>query len=47
MLPDLVAGLLPTTAQAQAAKALINKLTPDECDTVVSLAEVAELTRDR
>jgi hypothetical protein len=46
-LPDLVAGKLPTTEQAQAGKALINKLTPDECDTVVSLAEVEELTRAR
>ncbi|MEV4481612.1 hypothetical protein [Micromonospora coxensis] len=47
VLPDLVAGTLPTTAQAQAAKALINKLTDDECDRVTSLAEVERLARHR
>ncbi|OKI49052.1 hypothetical protein [Micromonospora sp. CB01531] len=46
-LPGLVAGELPTTAQAQAAKALINKLTPGECDEVVTLAEVEALARTR
>jgi ribosomal protein L40E len=46
-LPDLVAGSLPTTAQAQAAKALINKLTPEECDRVTSFADVEALARDR
>ncbi|MEE3919061.1 hypothetical protein V2I01_13660 [Micromonospora sp. BRA006-A] len=47
VLPDLLAGALPTTPQAQAAKALINTLTDDECDRVASLAEVAELARGR
>ena len=47
VLPDLVAGTLPTTRQAQAAKALINRLTDDECDRVASVAEVERLARDR
>ncbi|MBY8873283.1 hypothetical protein K7640_15725 [Micromonospora sp. PLK6-60] len=47
LLPDLVAGWLPTTPQAQAGKALINKLTDDECDRVTSLAEVESLARGR
>ncbi|WP_432994654.1 hypothetical protein [Dactylosporangium sp. CA-233914] len=46
-LPTLVAGDLPTTRQAQAAKALINKLTPEECDQVATLAEVEALARTR
>ncbi|MCZ7418545.1 hypothetical protein O7605_03305 [Verrucosispora sp. WMMA2121] len=46
-LPDLVAGALPTTRQAQAGKALINKLTDDECDRVVSFAQVEQLARGR
>jgi hypothetical protein len=47
LLPELLAGTLPTTDQAQAAKAMINKLTPEECDHVTSLAGVKDLTRDR
>lgn len=47
VLPALVAGDLPTTAQAQAGKALINKLTPEECDRVTTFAEVEELARSR
>ncbi|TDC84245.1 hypothetical protein E1193_06375 [Micromonospora sp. KC606] len=47
VLPALVTGDLPTTRQAQAAKALINKLTPEECDHVATLAEVEELARTR
>ncbi len=47
LLPALLAGELPTTPQAQAAKALINRLTPDECDTVTSLDEVARLALGR
>ncbi|MEU4593623.1 hypothetical protein [Micromonospora aurantiaca (nom. illeg.)] len=47
VLPDLLAGALPTTPQAQAAKAFINTLTDDECDRVVSLAEVVKLARGR
>lgn len=47
LLPDLLAGALPTTPQAQAAKALINKLTPAECDAVTSLAEIERLASGR
>lgn len=47
VLPALVAGALPTTEEAQAAKALINKLTPEECDQVATLADVEELVRTR
>ncbi|MEV2242202.1 hypothetical protein [Micromonospora sp. NPDC049891] len=47
VLPELVAGALPTTRQAQAGKALINKLTDDECDRVESFAQVEELARGR
>ncbi|GAA5192423.1 hypothetical protein GCM10023322_51990 [Rugosimonospora acidiphila] len=47
LLPTLVAGDLPTTPQAQAARALLNKLTPDECDRVVSFAEVERLAHGR
>jgi hypothetical protein len=47
LLPALVGGALPTTSQAQSAKALINKLTPEECDRVTSMAEVERLARGR
>jgi hypothetical protein len=47
VLPALVAGDLPTTRQAQAAKALIDRLTPEECDRVTSFAEVERLARGR
>ncbi|GIH15744.1 hypothetical protein [Rugosimonospora africana] len=47
VLPALVAGALPTTPQAQAAKALINKLTPEECDRVTTLTEVERLAHGR
>ncbi|MGW0433049.1 hypothetical protein ACWDV4_10985 [Micromonospora sp. NPDC003197] len=47
VLPDLVAGGLPTTKQAQAARALINKLTPEECERVTTFAEIEELARTR
>lgn len=43
LLPDLMEGVLPTTPQAQALKALINTLTPEQCDRVRTLAEVEEL----
>ncbi|GHJ12281.1 hypothetical protein TPA0908_02760 [Micromonospora sp. AKA38] len=46
-LPELVAGALPTTPQAQAAKALINRLADDECDRVASFAEVEALAKGR
>jgi uncharacterized protein YfaQ (DUF2300 family) len=47
LLPALVAGALPTTKEAQAAKTLINKLTPAECDQVATFADVEELARTR
>lgn len=47
LLPDLLSGPLPTTRQARAAKALINKLTPAECDRVTSLAEIERVARGR
>ncbi|WP_238161549.1 hypothetical protein [Micromonospora endolithica] len=47
VLPALLAGDLPTTAQAQSARAMINKLTPEECDQVTTLAEVEEIARTR
>ncbi|MDG4833645.1 hypothetical protein O7627_30690 [Solwaraspora sp. WMMD1047] len=42
-LPDLLAGHLPSTAQAQAARAQLNRLTPGQCDRVTSFAEVERL----
>lgn len=47
LLPALLAGDLPTTPQAQAAKALINRLTPEECDQVATFAEVERLAHSR
>jgi ribosomal protein L40E len=46
-LPALVSGAMPTTRQAQAAKALINKLTTEECEQVATFADVEELARGR
>jgi hypothetical protein len=43
LLPDLIDETLPTTPEAQAFKALINKLTPDQCERVTSVTEVEEL----
>lgn len=43
VLPDLIGGALPTTAQAQALKKLINRLSPEQCDRVRTIAEVEEL----
>lgn len=39
-LPDLLAGGLPTTAEAQRMKALINKLTDDELERLTSSADL-------
>ena len=39
-LPDLLAGALPTTAQAQHAKHLINQLTDDEVEHLVTPADL-------
>ncbi|WP_433387047.1 hypothetical protein [Micromonospora sp. KLBMP9576] len=47
VLPQLVAGALPTTRQAQAGKALINRLSDEECDRVTDFAQVEELARGR
>ena len=46
-LPGIHAGHLPTTAQAQAARALINRLTDAEAERVTSLAEVTALAERR
>lgn len=46
-LPDVLDGVLPSTPQAQAAKAKINKLTAAECDRVTSMAEVDALVDER
>ncbi|MGI5128551.1 hypothetical protein ACQEVB_17205 [Pseudonocardia sp. CA-107938] len=43
LLPDLVDGALPTTPEAQAVKALINRLTPEQCDQVRTIDEVKRL----
>lgn len=42
-LPILLDGQLPTTAEAQAFKARINRLTPEQLETVTSIAEVVAL----
>ncbi|MFV2196461.1 hypothetical protein [Nocardiopsis sp. LOL_012] len=44
-LPGLHAGELPTTAQAQRARALINRLTEDQCRHVSSFDDVLALAR--
>ncbi|GIG68065.1 hypothetical protein [Phytomonospora endophytica] len=46
-LPLVVAGELPTTRQAQAARALLDRLTPEECERVTTFGEVAVLARGR
>ena len=40
LLPDLLDGALPTTAQAQHAKALINQLTDEELEHLVTPADL-------
>jgi hypothetical protein len=40
LLPDLLAGVLPTTAQAQHSKALINQLTDDELEELITPADL-------
>ena len=47
LLPLLLAGTVPTSAQAQAARALINKLTDEECDQVTSMSDVENRARGR
>ncbi len=39
-LPELLEGKLPTTAQAQAGRAAIDKLTEEDCERVTSFDEV-------
>jgi len=46
-LPGLLEGELPSTAQAQAYRAAINKLTEEECERVTSFEEVAEVSSRR
>jgi hypothetical protein len=46
-LPVLLAGTVPTRAQAQAARALISKLTDEECDQVTSMSDVENRARGR
>ncbi|MFI6303788.1 hypothetical protein ACIBCH_18105 [Amycolatopsis thailandensis] len=46
-LPGLLAGELPSTAQAQAYRAAINKLTEEECERLTSFEEVAEVSSRR
>ena len=40
VLPELLAGALPTTRQAQHAKHLINQLTDDEVEHLLTLADI-------
>ncbi|GAB3745834.1 hypothetical protein GCM10027598_83080 [Amycolatopsis oliviviridis] len=46
-LPGLLDGELPSTAQAQAYRAAINKLTEEECERVTSFEEVTEVSSRR
>ncbi|GAB2486683.1 hypothetical protein [Nocardiopsis aegyptia] len=46
-LPEVHAGRLPTTAQAQAYRAMIDRLTDAEVERVTSLAELAALAGRR
>jgi hypothetical protein len=39
-LPGLLAGALPTTVEAQRGKALINALTDDDLEHLITLAEL-------
>jgi hypothetical protein len=39
-LPDLLAGALPTTVEAQRGKALINALTDDDLEHLITLADL-------
>jgi hypothetical protein len=47
VLPELLTGTVPTTVQAVAARAMINKLTPEECDQVTSLTDVEKRAHGR
>jgi hypothetical protein len=40
LLPDLLVGTLPTTPQAQRTKDLINQLTDDEVERIITLADL-------
>jgi hypothetical protein len=39
-LPDLLDGALPTTPQAQRTKDLINQLTDDELERLITIADL-------
>ncbi|TWD83769.1 hypothetical protein FB561_4938 [Kribbella amoyensis] len=45
LLPDLLAGALPTTPEAQRAKALINQLSDAELESVVTLDDLRREVR--
>jgi hypothetical protein len=47
LLPILLAGTAPTSAQAQADRTLINQLTDEECDQVTSMSDVENRVRGR
>jgi hypothetical protein len=40
LLPDLLAGALPTTAEAQRAKHLINQLSDDELEHLIGPGDI-------
>ncbi|GAB3838931.1 hypothetical protein [Kribbella italica] len=44
LLPDLLAGVLPTTPEAQRIKAQINQLTDDELERVVTVNDLSGVT---
>ncbi len=44
-LPDLLAGELPTTSEAQHFKALINKLTDDRLEELITVADLQRKDR--
>ncbi|WP_306368202.1 hypothetical protein [Nocardiopsis sp. CC223A] len=46
-LPEVYAGRLPTTAQAQARRHLINRLTDAEVERVASLGDLLHLVARR
>jgi hypothetical protein len=46
LLPDLLDGALPTTPQAQRTKDLINQLTDDEAERIITSADLQEPAAD-
>jgi hypothetical protein len=47
LLPLMLDGTVPTIVQAEAARALINELTDEECDQVTSMSDVENRARRR